>query len=71
MGHGAFVCGRTNREFLALLDADIGVDIDDEVFSLDLDGVDLEAVEGDLVAGGGGGAGEGLAEEVGGVDFHF
>jgi hypothetical protein len=54
----------------ALSDGDVGVDVDDEIVSLDLDGVDLEAVESDLVAGCGCGAGERLAKEVGGVDFH-
>ena len=73
VGHGRrpLVASRARiADSHGLLDADVGVDVDDEVFALDLDGVDLEAVEGDFVAGGGGGAGEGLAEEVGGIDLH-
>ena len=38
-----------------LPDSDVGVDVDDEVVALDLDGVDFEAIERDFVAGGGGG----------------
>ena len=49
----------------------IPVEVHDQGIAGDLHGVDLQVVEREVVAGGLGGFGEKLADEVGGIDLHL
>ena len=62
-------CYRQMGRFL--VDFDLGVEVYVEVVGFDVHGAQVEALEGEGVAGGVGGADEQGAEEIGGVDLHF
>ena len=71
-GHPRLIQGLEFRTLFmsTSLYAEVAVQVHHEGVAVNKDGVDFEAVEGDFVAGGGGGVGEGLAEDVSGVDLH-